>query len=375
MSFAGSGQEALDDLSQKPFDVVVSDMRMPGMDGAQLLTEVKKRHPHVARIILSGQSEEGFIIKAVPIAHQYLAKPCEPDLLKSLVTRTCRLRGLLADDAIKRIVCNIESLPSLSSLYTEIVEEVQSPNTSIAKLGKIISRDMGMTAKVLQLVNSAFFGLQQHVSNATQAVTLLGTDTIRALVLSVHIFSQYKSTPTSLLSLEELTRHSFLTGILAKTLAREENQRQIVIDDSFMAGLLHDVGKPILSINFPDQYRKAWGMVQEKKIFPWEAEKQIFGVTHSEVGAYLTGLWGLPDSIVEGLAFHHNPNQCQAGGFSPLVAVHAASALEKEGGQADIPEARQQINREYLGTLGLLPRLPVWEEVCRKVIAGGQGND
>jgi putative nucleotidyltransferase with HDIG domain len=283
------------------------------------------------------------------------------------------LRGLLADDAIKSIVSNIDSLPSLPSLYTEIVEELQSPSTSIAKLGQIISRDMGMTAKVLQLVNSAFFGLQQHVSNTTQAVTLLGVDTIRALVLLVHIFSQYES--TSPLSLEELTRHSFLTGILAKTLAREENQRQIVIDDSFMAGLLHDVGKPILSINFPDQYGKAWGMVQEKKIFPWEAEKEVFGVTHSEVGAYLTGLWGLPDSIVEGLAFHHNPNQCQAGGFSPLVAVHVASALEKEGDQSDIREPRQQINREYLAKLDMLPRLPMWEETCRKVIAGGQGND
>ncbi len=375
MEFAGSGPEALNRLSQNSFDVVVSDMRMPGMDGAQLLTEVKRRHPQMARVILSGHSEKEFVMKSVRIAHQYLAKPCEVETLKSVVMRTCTLRTLLADDSLKRLVSNIDSLPSLPSLYAEIIEELHSPNVSPLSIGKIISQDMGLAAKILQLVNSAFFGLQSHVSNPQQAVILLGIDTIRALVLSVHIFSQYDSAKLSSLSLEELWRHSFLTGALAKAIAHEENEKQILIDDSFMAGLLHDVGKPILSMNYPDRYREVQGMAEGKNISLWEAEKEIFGATHSEVGAYLIGLWGLPDPIVEGLAFHHEPASCRGQGFSPLLAVHVANALEQEGGRSEIRGIPPQIDRDYLTKMDLAGRLPAWEEVCRKVRQGGEINE
>ena len=197
MQFAGSGQEALECLSKEPFDVVVSDMRMPGMDGAQLLKEVMRLYPQIARIILSGHSDQEIVLKSVRIAHQYLAKPCEAETLKSVVTRTCALRELLADDAVRRMVSNMDSIPSLPSLYAEIMEEIQSPNASIQRVGKIISKDMGMTTKILQLVNSAFFGLRRHVSSPSQAVSLLGLDTIRALVLSVHIFTHFDSQKAS----------------------------------------------------------------------------------------------------------------------------------------------------------------------------------
>jgi len=375
MSFVGSGREALDTLSQKTFDVVVSDMRMPGMDGAQLLTEVKKRFPQIARIILSGHSDQEFIMKSVPIAHQYLAKPCDAEALKSAVMRTCKVRGLVAEDSIKRFLSNIDTLPSLPSLYVEMMEELKSASVCVQKMGEIISKDMGMTAKILQLVNSAFFGLQHHVSSPFQAVTLLGIDNIRALVLSVHIFSHFDSQKLSTISLGRLWDHSFLTANLARAIAKEEDQKRVVIDDSFMVGLLHDVGKPILLLYSPERYQEAQERARGKKISFSEAEKEIFGVTHCEVGAYLTGLWGLPESIVEGLAFHHDPAACQVQGFGPLLAVHVANVLEQEQAQSDIQEAPSPINREYLATLGLLPRLPVWEEVCRKVLQRGEINE
>ncbi|HYB21716.1 MAG TPA: response regulator [Thermodesulfobacteriota bacterium] len=372
MSFVGSGQEALDTLNQKPFDVVVSDMRMPGIDGAQLLAEVKESFPQTARIILSGHSEQKFIMKSVPIAHQYLAKPCDVETLKSVIIRACKMRSLLADDSIKRIIATINTLPSLPPLYVEIMEELQSPGVSIQKIANIVSKDIGMTAKILQLVNSAFFGLQQHVSSPSQAVTLLGIETIKALVLSVHIFSHFDSQTKPPILLERIWNHSFLTGILAKAIAKGENQKQIVIDDSFTAGLLHDVGKLILSVYIPEQYHEVQEKAKSRKISLWEAEKETFGVTHCEVGAYLIGLWGLPDPIVEALTFHHDPAACPAEEFSPLLALHMANALEQV--QSDIPEVRSQINRDYLSKLNMLPRLPIWEENCRKVISGGEAN-
>ena len=375
MHFAGSGQEALEYLSKEPADVIVSDMRMPGMDGAQLLIEVKKRHPQIARIVLSGHSEEEAILKSVRPAHQYLAKPCDAETLKSVVMSACALRGLLAEESIKRIVSSMDSIPSLPSLYAEIIEELHSPNASIQKVGTIVSKDMGMTAKILQLVNSAFFGLRRHVSSPAQAVSLLGLDTIKALVLSVHIFTQLDSQKATGLSLDKLWRHSFLTGILAKAIAREEKLKQVLIDDSFMAGLLHDLGKPILSINFPERYGKIQKVAKEKNLSLSEAESELIGAAHSEVGAYLAGLWGLPDPIVEGLAFHHYPTKCQGQGFSPLLAVHVADVLEHQEDSSDGEQTKPQINSDYLSKLGMLDRLAVWQEICHRAIQEGETNE
>jgi len=375
MHFAGSGQEALEYLSKEPADVIVSDMRMPGMDGAQLLIEVKKRHPQIARIVLSGHSEEEAILKSVRPAHQYLAKPCDAETLKSVVMSACALRGLLAEESIKRIVSSMDSIPSLPSLYAEITEELHSPNASIQKVGTIVSKDMGMTAKILQLVNSAFFGLRRHVSSPAQAVSLLGLDTIKALVLSVHIFTQLDSPKATALSLEKLWRHSFLTGILAKAIAREEKLKQILVDDSFMAGLLHDLGKPILSINFPERYGEIQRVAKERNLSSSEAESAIMGATHSEVGAYLAGLWGLPDPIVEGLAFHHYPAKYQGQGFSPLLAVHVADVLEHQEDSSGGEQIQSQINSDYLSKLGMLDRLAVWQEICHRAIREGEMNE
>lgn len=368
MQFAKSGQEALDFVGKEPFDVVVSDMRMPGMDGTQLLAELRRQYPQIVRIVLSGHSDPETILKTVRSAHQYLAKPCEPETLKSIVMRTFALRDLLADDSIKRMVSKIESLPSLPSLYVEIMEELQSLNTSIQKVGNIISKDIGMTAKILQLVNSAFFGLRRHISSPSQAVSLLGLDTIKTLVLSVHIFTQLDSENSSGVPLDRLWNHSLMTGIFAKAIGREEKQTQIMVDDSLMAGLLHDVGKPILSVNFPEQYGEIPGLVKEKNISFWEAEKEIFGVTHAEVGAYLAGIWGLPDPIVEGLAFHHYPTQCQAQQFSPLLAVHVADALEHQEDSSEGEPVRVRIDSDYLTKLGMTNRLDAWREACRRAM-------
>ncbi len=375
MSFAGSGQEALDTLNQKTFDVVVSDIRMPGMDGGEFLTEVKRRFPQIVRIILSGHSDDEFIMKSVKVAHQYLAKPCDTETLKSMVMRTSRLRCLLADEPLRRVLSGIDTLPSLPSLYAEIIEELHSPEVSIQKIGKIISRDLGMTAKILQLVNSAFFGLRHRVSSPSQAVSLLGINTTRGLILSMHIFSQFDVSERSTIHPERLWNHSFHSGVMAKAIAQEENQTKMPIDDSFLAGLLHDLGKPILSIYAPEGVKEARQRARDKKIPLWGAEKEIFGVSHSEVGAYLVGLWGLPDPIVEALAFHHDPASWGGQGFSPLLSVHVANALEQEGNPSDLKEIRPQINRDFLAGLNYLSRLSRWEEACRKAIQGGRMDE
>ncbi len=178
MKFAGSGREALDILSNESFNVVVSDMRMSGMNGVELLTEVMKRYPQTVRIVLSGYLDREMILKSVRPVHQFISKPCDAEKLKSAIARTMALRGLLAGGTLKKVVSQMDSLPSLPSVYTEIIDELERPESSIQRVGSIVSRDNGMTTKVIQLVNPAFFGVPRHIANPAQAVVLLGLETI-----------------------------------------------------------------------------------------------------------------------------------------------------------------------------------------------------
>jgi HD-like signal output (HDOD) protein len=368
MSFAQSGSEALELLAKDPFDVVVSDMRMPGMDGAQLLTEVMRTYPQIVRIVLSGHSERETVLRSVTPTHQYLAKPCDADQLKTVIARASALRSLLDNISLRQLVSRMSTIPSLPQTYVQIVEELESPDVSLQKVGQIISTDVGMTAKVLQLVNSAFFGLRRHVSNPSQAATLLGIDTLKALVLSVHIFSVLKDAQVDGFSLDTLWNHSVATGALAKHIAGSQDSRVEVRDHALMAGLVHDAGKLILAANLPERFREAVALARDEGIELWQAEQRVLGNTHAEVGAYLLGLWGLPDQIVEAVAFHHNPRQSFGNAFAPLTAVHVADALEHDTHGALRGPNASRLDNDYLTQIGLADQLPAWHEMSQEVL-------
>ena len=371
MAFSESGKEALEILEKEPFDVVVSDMRMPGMDGAQLLNEVNKRYPKTVRFILSGHSDREMILKSVGPTHQYLTKPSDPEALKAVLKRALALRELLNNEVLKRLISRLKSLPSLPSLYVEVMKELQSPDSSVQKVGKIISQDMGMTAKILQLINSAFFGLPRQISSPEQAVGLLGLDTIRALVLSTHVFSQFDEAKLPGFHLTALWDHCVAVGSCANRIAKSEKAEKKSIDDALTAGLLHDSGKLVLATNLPDLYQEVLYMVDKQETNLLEAEKETFGTTHAEVGAYLLGLWGLPDPIVEAVAFHHHPNKCLSQAFSSLTAVHVANVLDHEERIDVESSSRSKIDLDYLSKLDIVDRLPAWRKACKALIPDG----
>ncbi len=368
MVFAQSGQDALSILAEQPADVVISDMRMPGMDGVQLLTEVMQRYPQIVRIALSGHSEREMNLRAVGPTHQYLAKPCDPELMKNVVARACALRGVLSKDALREAVSQMQSLPSLPQRYIEMVEELRSPDASMRRVGAIVRKDVGMTAKVLQLVNSAFFGLGRHITDPSEAAKFIGLDTLQALVLSVHVFSEFDHARATGLRLEKLWNHSMATGTLAKRIAAAEGCEAKLCDHALMAGILHDAGKLVLAANLPDEYGQAMAKARDTAVATWEAEEQIFGTTHAEAGAYLLGLWGLPDPIVEALAFHHRPNECLATTFTPLTAVHVANALVHEADSAAEDRDPSRLDTDYLAQTGLADRLSAWRESFQTLV-------
>ncbi|MBN2208899.1 MAG: HDOD domain-containing protein [Candidatus Coatesbacteria bacterium] len=365
-SFAGSGQEALDLLERERFDVIVSDMRMPGMDGAQLLVEVRERYPWIVRIVLSGYSDQETLLRSVAAAHQYLSKPCDVTKLKATISRACSLRTILSNESIQRCISTLKSLPSLPALYVELLEELRSSSCSIARVGDVIGSDMGMAAKVLQLVNSAFFGVSRQVSSLSQAVSLLGLETIKALVLSAQIFSQFEAARLPAHLANHLWSHSLATGAYARVIARLEDSNRQTSDHAFMSGLLHDIGKLVLAVNLFDRYVKALDLSEHEHLSLADAELKTLGVTHAEVGGYLLGLWGLPDAIVEGVAFHHCPVECPEASFIPLTAVHVADVLQHEM-DLEGTGIESKADVDYLDRLGLSKRFDAWRVACENL--------
>ncbi|MBI3604376.1 MAG: HDOD domain-containing protein [Nitrospirae bacterium] len=365
--YASSGREALAKLTKNSFDMAVVDMDMPGMSGAQLLTEIKTRHPQAIRILMADRCDQSLMRRSVVSAHQYLPKPFKLDLFKTMVTRAATLRERLASESLRQLADGIDSLPSLPALYRELQEELQSREPSIDKVARIISKDMGMVTKILQVINSHFFGLLTPVSNPAQAVSMLGLDRVKALVLSMQVFAQFKEYRHPFISLDVLWRHGLVIGAYARAIAKEEKTSQDLVDDAFTAGLLHDVGILVLATNLPDQYTQAVALMQNRRVTEWEAECEVLGASHADIGGYLLGTWGLSDAIVEAVAFHHDPMRSVSQPFSPLAAVHVANALEEREQAAVMGGGYTHIDEDYLAACGLGSRLPIWQSVCQEV--------
>lgn len=360
MHFAESGEEALALMEESPFDVVISDMRMPGMDGATLLTKTRDRYPETVRIILSGQACMESIQRSVKPVHQYLSKPCDADILKDTVSRALSLKEILSQESLVCLASKVTTLPSLPHVYDQLLEELQSEEASIENVAKIVAQDIGMSTKFLQMVNSSFFGSPRRATSAEQAVTYLGLDIIRLLVQSAGIFSPFQ---------EHLLQEYQLCDLMDRRLAVSRLAQQIVInhcdnkkmaEDASLAGMLLDVGRLVLLEYREEEYYKALELSCNNEIPLHEAEIELLGASHDAVGAYLLGLWGMSAPVVEAVGFCHQPSKCSTDIFSPLTAVHVASVLINEGSTP----CDTIIDTDYLERLGISDQLPKWQKLA-----------
>jgi HD-like signal output (HDOD) protein/CheY-like chemotaxis protein len=361
MSFVETGSEALARLARESFDVIVTDMHMPRMTGAQLLTEVRRRYPHLVRIVLSGASGPGDILNTLGPIHQYLSKPCEADSVQITLARVAVLPNLLVDDRLQQLLSQIETLPSLPARYDELIRELESPAPSLDVIGDIVARDMGLAVKVMQLAQSVVFS-SRPVSSLAEAVMLLGLDMFQTIAASGQVFARFDPARMEGLSLAPLWEHSVLVGRLARRIAIAEGADRQTADYAAIAGLLHDVGKLVLAANLPERYASALALASGAGLTSSEAERQIFHATHAEVGAYLLSLWGLPDPIVAATAFHHNPRSGAPAQFNAVTAVYAADYLAHQ------PTEATQLDVAYLASIGLAGRLPDWQNLYHQTI-------
>jgi HD-like signal output (HDOD) protein len=367
MEFVAGGVLALARMAQAPFDVIVTDMRMPGMNGAELLNEVMRLHPRTIRIVLSGHADTDLILKCVNSTHQFLSKPCDSQAIKATVQRACVLEDAAENETLKQLVARMTRLPSLPSLYLQIVEELNAPSATIQHIGEIVCQDMAMTAQFLKLANSAFFGLSHTVTSPAEAALYLGLDTIKALVLSIHTFSQFEDLNGCGFNLDALMHHSLRTAGRAREIAKLENSTQITANECFVAGMLHDIGKLLMAANYPKEYERLTRLVDQEGLSQSAAEKIIFGVNHASVGGYLLGVWGLPVSVVEAIALHHTPQRTTCPAFGALTAVHAANVFEHERAANLHPTADDELDGPYLAALGLTHRVAAWRQIGQPV--------
>lgn len=365
MVFVESGEEALQLMEQDSYDAVISDMRMPGMDGAELLEQVKQKHPESVRFILSGHSDQELVMRSVGPSHQYLSKPCDPDKLKSTLRDTFALHELLASQELRTLVTRMVSLPSMPDIYRSLVEALQSEDKSITEIGNMIEQDIGMTAKVLQLVNSSYFGLNRQIISAAEAANFLGLDVLKGLVLANGVFTQFDEELIKKMSLQTHSSRSLAIATAARNIAREEGLSDVAVEQAFLGGLLHDMGSLVMATNIPEEYKLCIELSEKEGISMPEAEHRTFGTTHARIGAYMLGLWGIDEVVVAAVAYHHNPWEFPCQKFTAVTAVYIASLLIPEKPFSTAAELAET-DLEYLESTGFSDRLPAWQEICKK---------
>ncbi len=325
LSCAESGLDALRLMEANPADVIVSDVKMPGMDGGMLLQKIRRQWPTTLRIALSGQVSMEQVLASIRNVHQYIAKPSDGALLIGKIELAMSCRDILLDENMHRLVAEIDTLPGIPSIYQAIEAELSKPEPFMERIADLIMRDTALAAKILSLVNSPFFGLASRVQSVLHAITLLGQDIIRALVLSSKIFMTHEDMGLPNASLQRLGDHSYRVTTIIKQLARFCGKDRDEAIRCSVAAMLHDVGKLILAKAFPDQFHRVVEMCEDNRMFIHDAEREVFGTTHAELGAYLLALWGMDADVVRAVGRHHRHEEFD---HSATMLLHVADVMD-----------------------------------------------
>lgn len=364
MRFMSSGEAALASIETEPPDVLISDLRMPGMDGATLLELARDRCPGAIRIVLSGHADIKVVARAAGAAHRLIAKPCETGELAGVIERSCALQDLGARVELDRRPIGASALPSVPRLYAQLTELLSSGSAGAADIARIVETDIAMAAKVLQLANSAYFGRRSPVSKVSNAVAYLGMETLRALVLHAETVNEFRvEPPIPGFELETLQRHCTRVARVAAALAAQTGAG--AGETALTAGLLHDIGLLVLAAHDGAGLAELIAASREQMRALHIVERERQSVTHADIGAHLLALWGLPHPVTEAVAGHHG-GEWLGLPFDAVSATYVANILVEEVEAELLPDAApcSELDLEYLERAGLSAHLPAWRELA-----------
>jgi HD-like signal output (HDOD) protein/ActR/RegA family two-component response regulator len=367
MTFVTGGEAAINVLERETVDIVVSDLRMPGIDGATLLTKVAWMQPQAVRIVLSGQADPATIGRVAAVAHRILVKPSPIEEITRIIERSCVLLDVTGEVQLIRAAAGACALPSAPDTYLELVELLRRADATTTEVAAVVKRDIAISAKVLQLANSGYFGSDQAVASVSDAVALLGLETIQAITLSSGAFQKLAPAgPIPGFSLEQVQHRALEVARVARMLSDAS-----ATEDAFAAGLLLDIGLLVLASQEPEYLGEVLLAAEREGRSLHEIELDRKGISHAEIGAHLFALWGLPHAIVEAVAHHHRPLRSPLPAFDTVAVAHIADALvsDPEGGAADAASALARIDVAYVDRIGVTDRIAEWQRLATSELA------
>jgi HD-like signal output (HDOD) protein len=357
-------------MAKQPVDLIVSDMLMPQMRGDELLKIVTKLYPSTVRMILSGYADEATLKNGMEVAHQYLSKPCSAEVLREAISQVFKIQECVNNPRIVEGVGDPQQLPSLPRIYHELNAAIADENITIADIAGIFARDMVLSAKLLHLINSPYFGMNRVISNLTDAINLIGVKKLNNLVVSVHVKNAFPvNDPAMERYMEYLWKDAGRVSELARLIALAENQQDDRPDQAFLGGLLHNMGLLIFLSRGGDKLKNLMEQVKNTGTPVAELETAVFGFTRSQVAAYVLSLWKIPPRIIEAILLQNSPNDSDYSGVNALTAVHASACLLKPSVMTGCDRLfDMSLDLDYLQRIGKLERVPAWQALAEKVI-------
>jgi HD-like signal output (HDOD) protein len=332
-----------------------------------LLKQVAEQRPGIVRILISGHLTPASSARALEVAHQTLPDSSTGAQLTAAIEYALKIEGLVNKSAIRDYVSGLGRLPTLPTVYRALNEALSSDVSDAKSIAKIIEQDPAIAVKIMQLVNSALFGLRRQISRIDEAVTIVGVRMIRDLLLATHLFSRYRQQDAwTAFSFSKLHRRSMLVARLAQQIGADAGLDRNQQGQAFLAGLLHDFGISVLANKNPGAYQDLMDESVRMDQPMYAMEKMRLGLTHAEAAAYLLGLWNLPFSVVEAVLLHHFPTASPSPRFEPLSALHLADALLPALANSPGADLSCKLSTVYLERLGVEKNLPRWQMMANE---------
>lgn len=354
---ASSGLKGLEMLQNHHVDLVVSDMVMAEMDGADFLHLVKEKHPETTRIILTGYPKSSAVTRAFAEADifQIISKPWNDEELKEIIRNALQQSESQEEESpeLHQLITKMDALPTLPHVYVELKQILQdADHSSVETVTEVIMQDPAVAAKILQVANSAYFGQRRSVGTINRAVVLLGLEMIENLVLSASVFQSFAAEDIEGLSHDDLWRHSMGCSLAARVIEQRRSPSRERLEKITLAGILHDLGKLIFLQAMRDPYAEVVGKARETRAPVVNVEREILGIDHAAMGGYLANWWNLPSSVVDAIRWHHELGDSQE---DPqfISTIHLADVMVHRvgigaSGSGMIPEI-QLLASEILG--------------------------
>lgn len=360
VAHAKNAQEARAIAGKQPIDVALLSATMPDTDPVAIAEELTTVHKKITIFVLAPDAETGGGLAYASGRFQWLAKPCPPESLISAIERMASLVSWLTNNTTIDLVAGLHSLPTIPSNYQGVIRAIHSPHSSAQDIAAAVEKDMGITSRVLQVANSAYYGYSKKITSPMEASMLLGIDTLKSLVRYTHVLNNFPQTPATNAVFDQVWRHSAGVAAVARKIVLKHTRDEALGDEAFTAALLHDIGKVVLTSLRGEEYKAVIRQAAETNTPLASVERIKLKTTHAETGAYLLSLWGIPFSILEAVAWHHYPRECKEKKFTALTAVHVANVAEHRRQRTDDSKNIPTLDELYLTEVGVWEQAQEW---------------